>query len=183
LKLRLLIFTLILSLNFLLAKSRQEKGSPIFEQKALDFFRDSLLHKKEPFLKTRAYFGGQVDSRITTLGFSCVARKFYNGEIKDKALGQYLLMEDSATNEFYENNKREPFELEVKKPIRRNFIKPLAPKKTTSTIKIFQNRRIGDKNYVWFRLYSKDGWSGKDLYFIMDNEGQIIDWCYLGFIF
>lgn len=182
-KILFFLFILISSSITLYAQGRQKKDSPVYEQKALDFFVDSLLHKKEPFLKTRAYFGGQVDSSVTVLGFSCISRQFYNGEIKDKALGEYLLMEDSATNQFYQNNKKKPFKIEVKKPIRKKFIKAFAPKKTTSTIRIFQNKRIGSKNYVWFRLYAKDGWSGKDLYFIMNDEGQIIDWCYLGFIF
>jgi hypothetical protein len=160
-----------------------ERNKHVYEQIALDFFIDSLLHKKEPFLKTRAYFDGKVDSSITVLGFSCIKNQYYREKQKDKELEQYLNYEARADNAFHLNNKKAPFLLQVKKPVKKRFIKLLAPKRSTAVIQVFQNKSIGDKNYIWFRLYTRSGWSGKDLYFTVNDEGEVLDWCYLSFIF
>ncbi|MCC9167758.1 hypothetical protein [Pontibacter harenae] len=78
--------------------------------------------------------------------------------------------------------KQATFSLEVRKPIKKKFIKALAPSGKTGVMEIYQYLEIGDKIYVFIRLYSKDRWSGKDLYIIMNKTGNVIDWCYDSFI-
>jgi hypothetical protein len=44
----------------------------IFEQKALDFFKDSIVSKVKPFDNLMIHFNGWVDSSITTIDYSLV---------------------------------------------------------------------------------------------------------------
>lgn len=149
----------------------------VFEQLALDYFVDSLLNKKEPFLKTKAYYDGKVDSGVTDIGWSCISEPFFKEN--DNRLKVYLEYLEGTMDTTI---MKDPFLIEVREPIKKKYIKILAPKRNTSKLKVFQNLNFDDKNYIHISLTAKDQASGIDVFLILNQDGEIINWCYSSFL-
>ena len=151
----------------------------VYEQIALDFFADSIVGNKEPFLACKVHFDGEVDSSITTIRYHLTA-KYPN----DKELKEQYEIAQTANNEFWGNNKRETFELNTHPPIeKRKYKKNYGRKSDVVRLMVFQNKQVGQRNYVWFRTFTGDGYQGQDLHFIMDINGNVLDWTQTSFIF
>ena len=150
----------------------------IFEQKALDYFADSILNKMNPFRNVVAHFDGIVDSSITTIQYEMTEKYPDDTEL----LSEYQ-KRCNATTEFWEENKRPPFSLVVEDPIKKRSKKQYENKNTVIRLMVFQSKNVGIRNFVWFRAFGKSGDGGYDIYFTLDSDGRIINWYYETFIF
>ncbi len=150
----------------------------IFEQKALDYFADSILIKVNPFKNIVAHFDGIVDSSITTIQYE-MTTKYPD----DKELKEEYLKKEKATTEFWKKNNKQPFPLIVKDPIKKKSKKHYGNKSKVIRLMVFQSKNIGIRNFVWFRTFIKDGYEGYDIYFTLDSDGRIINWYYDTFIY
>lgn len=159
-------------------KKMESSSTIIYEQHALDFFADSILNKVNPFKNLTAHFGGLIDSSITAIEYT-MTKKFP----ADKELYDEYQKREKATNEFWTKNKKPTFLLVVKKPIKNKSKKRYGEKSNVIRLMVFQNKKIGERNYVWFRTFIKSGDGGYDLYFMLDNKGKVIWWTYSNFIF
>lgn len=148
----------------------------VFEQKALDFFADSIIGKQAPFQKSIVYFKGKVDESISIVRYDLVKKYPEDAELKE----QYRI-ESSANNDFWKNNKKDSFKLKIKSPIQKRKYRPR--KKHNVGLMVFQNKQIGNRNHIWFRTFTEDGEQGHDLHFIMNNNGEVLDWIKISFIF
>lgn len=177
---RLFVYISFLFINFTFLKTFGQKTDTkiIYEQKALDFFADSILNKVNPFKNLIAHFDGLVDSSITVIEYA-MTKKFPN----DKELYEEYKKRENATNEFWHKNKRPTFLLQVRNPIKNKFKKHYGQKNNVIRLVVCQNKNVGERNYVWFRTFIKSGDSGYDLYFVLDNKGKVISWTYSNFIF
>ena len=172
---RLYIF-IILTLTF--GQVLGQNSKIIFEQKALDYFADSILNKVNPFKNVVAHFDGIVDSSITTIQYEMIAKYPDDIELKEE-----YLKKEKATTEFWKRNNRPPFSLVVKEPIKKKSKKHYGKKSRTIRLMVFQSKNVGSRNFVWFRTFIKDGYQGYDIYFTLDGDGKIINWYYDTFIF
>jgi hypothetical protein len=93
------------------------------------------------------------------------------------------MIAESADNNFWINNKSESFKLSVKELIKKKKYKKRHKKENNVGIMVFQNKQVGKRNYVWFRTFMEDGEQGYDLHFIMNNNGDVLDWIKSSFIF
>ncbi len=179
-KMKFYTYILFLFITFPALKTYGQETNKqiIYEQKALDFFVDSILNRIKPFNDLRAHFDGRVDSSITTIEYSMV-RKFPD----DRELREEYQKSQNATHEFWIKNKKPTFLLQIKKPVKNKSKKHYGHKSNVIRLMVFQNKNVGIRNYVWFRTFIKSGYEGYDLYFILDNEGKVISWTYSTFIF
>lgn len=147
----------------------------IFEQNAFDFFVDSLLNKKEPFIDKTAYFDGYVDSLVSPI-YRAILLKYP----KDKEIRKW-----HELNRDYQY--KEQIQLQVKNQIRPfSELKNLGYKEKRNKIKVHINqvKKIEERNFVRFRTWiMNDGAKGYDMYFILNNQGRVIDYTCQYFIF
>ena len=151
----------------------------VYEQIALNFFTDSLVGKKAPFQECKTHFEGEVDSSITTISYEMTIRY-----PTDKELAKQYEIAHNSDNEFCKNNKRGTFELEIHPPVEmRKYRKKYGRKSDVVRIIVYQNKQVGQRNYVKFRTFTGDGNQGYDLYFLIDKTGTVLDWSMTSFIF
>jgi hypothetical protein len=174
------IHILILVLSTILSPlfGQELNNKIIFEQKALDFFADSIVNKIVPFKDLEIHFNGLVDSSLTTVQYKMISRY-----PDDKLLNEEYQKSNNAQGEFWSKNKKPTFWLDIKKPVKNKIKKHYGKKNKAIRLMIFQNKKVGDKNIVWFRTFVKDGYNGYDFYFIMDKVGKVTYWYYDTFIF
>jgi hypothetical protein len=167
-----IVIIIILFGAFSKINGQEPNDKVVFEQKALDFFADSILNRIEPFKKFVAYFDGVVDSSITTIQYEMI-KKYPNDTL---LINEYYKTEKAGrTEEFWKNNKRPTFLLNVKNPIRKIH--------GQGNLRVLQYENVGKRNYVWFEIFMKDEDFGYGIYFTMDNNGKILNWYYDKFRF
>ena len=151
----------------------------VYEQIALDFFADSIIGHQESFKDCKVHYDGLVDSSITTIDFDLTL--LYPD---DKELKQHYEIRENADSKFWRDNKKKNFHLELKSPIKnKKGKKKYGRKSKVVRLMVFQNIQVGEKNFIAFRTFSGSGYQGYDLYFIIDNNGIVIDWTKTHFIF
>jgi len=150
----------------------------VFEQSALDYFADSIVNKKDPFNNMIIHFTGNVDSSITTIQYE-MTQFFPNDTLLYAEYKKTL----TATSGFWRGNNKAPFKLEIKDPVIGNEKRKYGKNSKVIRLMVFQNKTVGDKNYVWIRGFTGSGYTGHDIYFIMNSDGRVIKWYKSSFIF
>lgn len=166
-------------LFILLTNSYGQGTVHLFEQNALDYFGTEILDKKEPFVNFKASFNGVVDSSLSIIVFPSDKMRANNPNLVEHS---NMILDSDGYN--WRDDLKKPFKLQVNPPIKNaRSKKSYGQKSKIVRLKVFQNRLIGDKNYVWIRTFFGSGDQGQDVFIEMGLDGQVIEWYYEGFIF
>ncbi|MCG9879510.1 MAG: hypothetical protein MH472_02825 [Bacteroidia bacterium] len=142
----------------------QSAEAIVFEQKALDFFTDSIINSKlAPFDKYKIYFDGETDSSITY-----IQRDFALRYPSDTAL--------YASSQRPLHNRKQPVYLIVRYPLISRRVRHFGYKSKKMILLMHQSRKVGDKNYVLLKGFINGGSQAYVLYFVLDNNGTIVNW-------
>lgn len=155
---------LIIITFFIYQNLKGQSAAIVFEQKALDFFTDSIINSKlAPFDKYKIYFEGKTDSSITYIQRDFALR--YPSDTNLYANSQRPLY-----------NRKQPVNLIVRYPLISRKVSHFGYKSKKMILLIHQSKKVGDKNYVLMKGFINGGSQAYVLYFVLDNNGTIVNW-------
>lgn len=147
-----------------------------YEQRALNFYADSLLLNKT-YGDITAYSTGLVEEDATLL--APFARKCHSLEGRTDGVQKRLDAEQVADSSFYHQNVENRFFVKVPRPIRSKMRWPFV-KRNAHRLTVAYHITIEDKNYVRLHL-SRGGWKGETVLVVVDNAGRIVEHCALSY--
>lgn len=147
-----------------------------YEQKALDFFVDSLLQPDGKYHGFTTYFNGMVEEDATMLSpFFRAQCAFFVQSKGDWTLQKRLAEESRGDSAFYATNIYSRFYLDVREPMQKKRRWTFA-KRNDKRIQLSHHIAIGDKRYIRIDLPS-GRLNGDALLVVTNLQGKVINYC------